>query len=106
MAFAVAALASDGTCDGWRRIGGRVFSRIFRYTTSDNHGLNDYGAEIDLTLQGLVHDLNNVFQTIAEHEIGKRSEVGEAGAYIAAQRREWPTASYIACWKPIAPLPS
>ena len=45
-------------------------------------------AVADLTLEGLVHDLNNVFQTIAESAelLGRRSQVGEAGPHAAAQR--------------------
>lgn len=41
----------------------RVFPRIFRYTTSHRRLTM---AVADLTLEGVAHDLNNVFQTIAE----------------------------------------
>ena len=66
MAFSVAALIADGPCtvEG-AEAASRVFPRIFRYTTS-SRGVNLRWPVADLSLEGLVHDLNNVFQTIAE----------------------------------------
>ena len=65
MAFSIAALAADGPCT---ILGAgcslRVFPGIFRYTTASRRVIRM--AVADLTLEGLVHDLNNVFQTIAE----------------------------------------
>src|SRR4029079_3369339 len=46
-----------------RGIGQRVFSRVFRYTATDRPNMK---TREDLTLSGLVHDLNNVFQTLVD----------------------------------------
>ena len=67
MAFAVAALAADGPCvDPGRGIGQRVLSRVFQYTAADRPNMTELSWNAAVTLSGLVHDLNNVFQTLVD----------------------------------------
>ena len=65
MAFSVAALAADGpsTIDGAESAACLSRSFSIHYIESRGESLMPVA---DLTLEGLVHDLNNVFQTIAE----------------------------------------
>jgi len=48
---------------------------------------------VDLTIEGLIHDLNNVFQTIGESAAAPgRSEVVQDSRYAPAQCRSWTAA--------------